>query len=299
MTNASKTIQFSDMHIHLQDDRFGRGLEEVEAYVNSAREVGVTRLVCSGTSPADWNRTAELGRRFDGVYATFGIHPWYVGKVSGDWIPVLTELLVKYVAKDGVTRAFLGEVGLDFAVRDLNPNLQVAQETTLRSQLNLAAQLRLPVVLHSVRANAKVLSIMREYPKVPAWLLHGWTATKEEIEQAVDLGVFFSFSSRGVSTTAVRARATVAAVPRDRVLLESDGPQLVPPRGYAGTPVDFPPILLERRAANGMLVVAPAGLIETAREVAAIRGVKLDEFFEQLELNEKRFFRSVPKHESA
>ncbi len=299
MTNASKTIQFSDMHVHLQDDRFGREYDEVAAYVESAKEVGVTKMICAGTSPADWNRTAELCRKFDGVYAAFGVHPWQVGKISGQWLTILADLLVQYVAKDGETKAILGEVGLDYAVREFDAELQAAQEQALRSQLDLAASLKIPVVLHSVRANAKLLTIMREYPKVPAWLLHGWTATKQEIDQAVELGAFFSFSSRSVAANAEKARATVAAVPRDRVLLESDGPTLVPPRGYAGSPDAFPPIVLEQRAANGMLVVAPAALIETAQEVAALRNADLGEFFEQLELNEKRFFRSVPKRQNA
>lgn len=292
--NASQ-YELSDMHIHLQDPRFGASCEEAGAYVERARRVGVIRALCASVSPGDWNRVAELGRRCDGVYVAFGVHPWQVGKISGDWVPILADLLVQYVGKDGETKAILGEVGLDAAVRGFGPELQQAQETALRSQLDLAASLKIPVVLHSVRANDRLLGIMREYAKIPAWLLHGWTATPQEIDRAVDLGSFFSFSSRSVAPNSVRSRATIASVPRDRILLESDGPTLVPPKGYAGTPSEFPPIVLEERKADGTLVAGPESVLDTLVEIASIRTAKVDELAAQIRLNEERFFRLIPK----
>ena len=296
MENAPKQqFEFSDMHVHLQDRRFGDAWNEVAQYIDRAKEQGVTKFLCAGTSPADWNRVAELGRRFGGVYAAFGVHPWYVGKISGEWAPILENLLRRYVAQDGTTRACLGEVGLDFAVRGCDEALRKEQEETLRTQLNIAVQEGTPVVLHSVRANERILKIMREYSKTPVWLLHGWTASPQEVEQAVELGAFFSFSQRALAPTAAKARKTLEAVPRDRLLLESDGPHLIPPRGYDGAPDAVPEIYVEQRSPDGRLLAEPASLVLAAQEVCALRKMKPDEFFEQLAINEKRFLKAIPQ----
>lgn len=294
MVEPLRRTELSDAHVHLQDDRFGSDWADIEKYLTRAREAGVVRFLCAGTSPADWNRVAEIARRFDGVLAAFGIHPWKARKVSGDWIPVLAKFLTSFVSKDGATRASLGEVGLDFAVRDLDETERREQERVFRAQLSLANSLGVPATIHSVRANELVLKILREYPKIPALLLHGWIATPNEIASAVETGAFFSFSARSVDPSATRGRATVAAVPRDRILLESDGPRLLPPNGYAGAPIASPRVYLERKSADGFLLEEPAAILSTGREIAAIRKTPVEEFFAQLALNERRFFQAIP-----
>ena len=286
--NATKR-NAADVHVHLQDKRFGETWEDVERYLERAREQGVVKFVCDGTSPADWKRTAEIAQRFENVFPSFGVHPWNVGKISGDWTPILRDLLDNFVAKDGETRAALGEVGLDFIVRDCDEDAKKAQEDVLRAQLQLANDLAIPTTLHSVRANERLLKIMAEYPKVPVWLLHGWTATQEEVDRALELGAFFSFSRRSVDEKAKRARATILSVPRDRILLESDGPILLPPDGYAGA---ARAVLVQARNADGFILDEPSSLWNTARSISEIRGVKFDEFARQLGVNERRFFQN-------
>ncbi len=286
--NATKR-SCADVHVHLQDKRFGETWEDVERYLERAREQGVVKLVCDGTSPADWKRTAEIARRFENVLPSFGVHPWNVGKISGDWLGVLKGLLDGFDAKDGETRAGLGEVGLDFAVRDCDESAKKAQEDALRAQLELANERAIPTTLHSARANDRLLKIMAEYPKIPVWLLHGWTATQEEVDRALELGAFFSFSRRSVDENARRARATILAVPRDKILLESDGPILLPPDGYAG---NARVVLVQARDADGFILDEPSSLWKTARSIGAIRGVNFDDFARQLSVNERRFFQN-------
>jgi len=285
----------ADVHVHLQDKRFGETWEDVERYLEREKEQGVAKFVCDGTSPADWKRTAEIARRFENVYPSFGVHPWNVGKISGDWLAVLADLLDSVVAKDGETRAALGEVGLDFAIRDCDDDAKKAQEDALRAQLQLANERAIPTTLHSVRANERLLKIMAEYPKIPVWLLHGWIATQEEVDRALELGAFFSFSRRSVAENAKRARATILAVSRDKILLESDGPILLPPDGYAG---NARAVLVQGRDADGFVLDEPRSLQNTAREICSIRGISFDDFARQLEVNERRFFQNWPKIKS-
>ncbi len=282
----------SDAHSHLQDGRFGNDLDGLAVYFERARARGVRRFVCCGTSPADWKKTAAIAKKYPNVLPTLGLHPWSVGRVEGDWTTALKIALDATVSADGVYGAALGEVGLDFAVRNLD---EASQEAAFRTQLEIANERRLPVVVHSVRANDLTLKILRDYSKVPVWLLHSWTATDAQIERALESNVFFSFSPRCVAPNATRARETVAKVPRDRILVESDAPTPLPPNGYGKPASPIASFAVEARAADGTLLSAPASVVDVANEIAAIRKTPVDEFYRQLELNEKRFFQCWPK----
>jgi TatD DNase family protein len=284
----STGVGISDVHAHLQDGRFG---DDLTVYFERAQARGVRRFVCCGTSPADWKKTAEIAKKYPNVFPTFGVHPWNVGRIDGDWATALKMMLDGTRSADGVYGAALGEVGLDFAVRDLDA---AAQEAALRTQLEIANERRLPVVVHSVRANDLTLKILRDYSKVPVWLLHSWTASEEQIERALASNVFFSFSPRCVAPNAVRARETVAKVPRDRILVESDAPTPLPPNGYGKPLSPIASFAVEARDADGVLLSAPASVVDVAEEIAALRKTPVDEFYRQLALNEKRFFQCWP-----
>lgn len=285
----STGFEISDVHSHLQDGRFG---DDLTVYFERARARGVRRFVCCGTSPADWRKTAEIARKYPDVFPTFGVHPWNVGRIEGDWETALKIALDATLSADGVSGAALGEVGLDFAVRELDA---AAQEAVFRTQLEIANERKLPVVVHSVRANDLALTVLRDYSKVPVWLLHSWTASEAQIERALASNVFFSFSPRCVAPNAVRARETVAKVPRDRILVESDAPTPLPPNGYGKPASQIASFVVEARDSDGVLLSAPASVVEVAEAIAAIRKTPNDEFYRQLALNEKRFFQCWPK----
>ncbi len=284
----STSTGISDVHAHLQDGRFG---DDLTVYFERARARGVRRFVCCGTSPADWKKTAEIAKKYPDVLPTFGVHPWNVGRIEGDWATALKIMLDATLSADGGYGAAVGEVGLDFAVRNLDT---ASQETVFRTQLEIANERKTPVVVHSVRANDLTLKILRDYSKVPVWLLHSWTATEEQIERALASNVFFSFSPRCVAPNAVRARETIAKVPRDRILIESDAPTPLPPNGYGKPASQIASFAVEARAEDGTLLSAPASVVDVAEEIAAIRKTPIDELYRQIGLNEKRFFQCWP-----
>lgn len=288
----STKIAVSDVHSHLQDGRFGNDPDALAVYFDRARARGVCRFACCGTSPADWKKTAEIAKKYPDVLPAFGVHPWNVGRIQGDWATALKTMLDATVAADGVSGAAIGEVGLDFAVRNLDA---AAQEAAFRTQLEIASERRLPVVVHSTRSNDLTLKILRDYPNVPVWLLHSWTATEAEIERALASNVFFSFSPRSVAPNAVRARETIAKAPRDRILLESDAPTPLPPNGYGKPASPIASFAVEARAEDGSLLSAPAAVVDVAVSIAAIRKTPVDELYRQIALNEKRFFQCWPK----
>ena len=292
--DVAREWELADVHVHLQDKRFGESLDDVAAVAARAAPKGVRRFVCAATSPADWNRLAKIAKNLPDVYPCFGVHPWFCESIQGDWIAPLKMFLDEFVARDGLARPALGEVGLDFVVRNCDDAARKRQEDVLSAQLDLADERALPVVLHSVRANDRVLDAMKERRNVPTWLLHGWNATAQEIERAVELGAFFSFSRRNVSPNARRGRETILAVPRDRILLESDGPNPLPPDGYDNPDPNWQTKGVRMRDASGALVDGPESVATTATRIAALRGTAIDEFLAQTSLNERRFFSNWP-----
>lgn len=297
--NEFANYALTDAHVHLQDAGFGTSLDDVGRILQIADEAGVKRFACSATSPADWNRVAAIGRRFDSVFVMFGLHPWYVARVQGDWQTSLKIFLDSFVAANK-SKAALGEVGLDFATREAREDAAVRgmQESALRAQLELADERALPVALHAVRANDRILAVMSEYKRVPTWLLHGWTATANELDRAASLNAFFSFSTRSLSPQSKRALATIAAAPRDRILLESDGPGVVPPPGcdVPGRELTAPyarPIM-----EDGTPAMAPSAIFDALRGIASTRKTPVDDLARQIAVNEKRFFSSWPALEN-
>ena len=308
----------TDVHVHLQDKRFG---SDLEAIFDRARQAGVGRFLCSATGPGDWFSLQKLARRYDHVLVTYGIHPWFTSGISGDWESWLRILLDEgtsfdFPLSDSVERSAgvektkegqksawaglsedrdfmpgIGEIGLDFALHDKNI---AEQENFFRKQLIIAQEMRSPVVLHTVRAVDRVLEILADYKDIPLFLFHGFVGTKEQIERVSDLGGFFSFSRRNIQPKNVKSLETIVSVPRDRILLESDGPVLAPRNTR---PVKSAPALaLQERDSQGDLLDEPAQISLTLRKIAEIRKTDSDELTQQIMINEKRFFRNWPRN---
>jgi len=167
-----------------------------------------------------------------------------MGEVELDrWIQELCEREIDAV----------GETGLD-AFRARDADSLDKQERSLRRHLAVARDRGLPVVLHCVRAAARLLRVIeRDGSPGRGGLIHGFTGPAELVPWAVELGLHLSFGTRVL--TSRRAQAAVVAVPSHRLLLETDCPD---------QPIDG-----EQRG-------EPAHLLVIAREVARLRGVGVD-----------------------
>lgn len=142
----------------------------------------------------------------EGIYAA-GIHPWDAGRVS-------PELLQSYITPRMVA---VGEIGLDFTPRG-TPLDRAIQETVFRAQLDLAAELGLPVILHCVRAYNEVIKILADY-HLPV-ILHGFTGSPQLARQLTAAGYYLSFGEHLFRSP--RTREALKATPLDRLFLETD-----------------------------------------------------------------------------
>jgi TatD DNase family protein len=210
---------FFDAHCHLQDDRYGDGLEVA---LRRAAEAGVAHMACCGTREDDWGKVLELARAHREILPMAGLHPWYVDTATPGWT---ARLEAAFDAGAGA-----GECGLDFTegrpTRDL-------QEAALRTQLDLAARRGLPVSLHCVKAAERLLEILAETGLPHGGLVHAFSGPPETALRFQALGLHLSFGRALTFPGAKRARASFDALRDDRILFETDSPDLTP-EGAAG-----------------------------------------------------------------
>jgi len=168
--------------------------------------------------PSDWVclerfRETKTGDRL--VVPAFGTHPWYALQGCDG----LEELLIRH------PEACVGETGLCGLKKEIPHEIQ---KSVFRCQLELAAKLNRPVIVHGARAWGPVLKELRRCPP-PAFLLHAFSASAEIFREALKLGAFFSVSGTVLNEASVKVREICRRIPDDRLLLETDAPDLAAP----------------------------------------------------------------------
>jgi TatD DNase family protein len=211
-----------DTHAHLD-----ACAEPADVLVARAREAGVTRIVSVGTHETSWRETVAIAERHETVLAAFGIHP-HEAAVEGD-LAALREALAhpKAVA--------VGETGLDY-YRDYAP--REAQRRSFDAQLELAAELRKPVIIHTRSADEDTLAGLAGYAGTV--VLHCFSSLPL-LEPALERGWYVSFAGNVTYKSAHDLRSAAYAVPVERLLAETDSPYLapVPRRGRPNEPANI------------------------------------------------------------
>ncbi|MFM7245223.1 MAG: TatD family hydrolase [Planctomycetaceae bacterium] len=254
-------MELYDSHCHLDPMRFGAELGDVLA---RARAAGVTRMTVIGTRAADSEAAADLAAREPGVVAAAGVHPNDVAEAEpGEW-----DRIVKLVESGRV--AAVGETGLDWYRTTAPPDLQ--REWFAR-HLDLARRSSLPVVIHTRESIRDTLDMLREAvargPLQP--ILHSFTGSAAEAAEAIDLGCHLGFAGMVTFRSSTGLREVAAAIPLDRLLIETDSPFLSPE-----------PLRGRRNE--------PANVVHTARCLALARGEPLEQFAASTTANARRFF---------
>ncbi len=260
------TLQFVDIGINLAHDSFD---PDRRAVVERALQAGVTRMVVTGSTLDSSRRALALARDWPGVlYATAGVHPHHATELEPRDLPAFRELL----AEPAVVAA--GECGLDY-FRNYSPH--VAQERAFRLQLELAIEARRPVFLHQRDAHEDFVRILSDYGReLPPAVAHCFTGTVAEAEAYVRMGLYVGIT--GWICDERRGRhlvEVVRAVPADRLMIETDGPYLLPR--------DLQPKPASRRN-------EPMYLPHVAAAIAAARGEPLETLARATSANARRFF---------
>ena len=201
-----------DTHAHL--DAF----EDPGDVLARARTAGVRRVVTVATSVPSARASLALCEHEEGVYAALGLHPHEAGGVDDEDLGTLGELLHHPRA------VAVGETGLDY-YRDLAPRDR--QADVFRAQRALAAELGLPIVVHTRAADDDTVAALRELPAAVRVVLHCFSSSAL-LEPALERGWYVSFAGNVTYPKARALRWAAARVPADRLLAETDSPYLAP-----------------------------------------------------------------------
>ncbi len=259
-----------DAHNHLHDERLRPHLSQV---IEAARRAGVSHVVVNGTCEADWPQVAAMAvaqPRF--VVPCFGLHPWSVGGASAGW----RDALLRHLE---AVPSGIGEIGLD---RWVEPRDEAAQEGAFAWQMDLARARDLPVSIHCVRAWGWLLELLdRHPPPARGYLLHAFGGSLETLREHLRRGAYFSIAGNVAQERKAALRETVRQIPAERLLVETDAPDIPPP------PEVHPTLLHDT---DGNSLNQPANLPTILRYVADLRGEDPEALAAQVEANARRFF---------
>ncbi|MHB1243202.1 MAG: TatD family hydrolase, partial [Gaiellaceae bacterium] len=199
-----------DTHAHLD------ALEDAAGALVRAREAGVSRVITIGTGIESCRAALALANEHDGVYAALGIDPHQAATGEAARVAELRELL-----GDGRAVA-VGETGLDY---HYGAGAKAEQRRLFEAQLGLAAELGLPVVVHTRSANDDTAAILRAHEGTV--VMHCFSEPGL-LADGLERGWYFSFAGNVTYPKAADLREAAAAVPADRILAETDSPYLSP-----------------------------------------------------------------------
>ena len=252
-------MEIVDTHAHLMDEMYDDDLNDV---IKRCVDGNLKYVVNIGYSEATSRKAVEMANRYEWMYAVVGMHP---DECNGDE-PGME--FIKELANDKKVVA-IGEIGLDYHYDSTNKE---NQKKAFIKQLQLANELRLPVVIHSRDADMDMLEILRAHKIENGFVMHCFSSSVEVAKEVLKLGAYISLAGTVTFKNARNLLEVAKMVPEDRLLVETDCPYLTPEpnRGKRNEPVN---------------------VWDTAKKVAELREISLEELCEKTNKNAEIFYR--------
>lgn len=277
-----------DAHCHHQDEWLAPHRDRVWRDLVAEN---ILQAVVNGTCEADWPEVAAVCAAAPAplvFHPSYGLHPWDVGNRRSDWQRQLVARL------DADPRAGVGEIGLDRWIIDRaqpdDPRLAGLRRAPLDEQmevftrqLELAAHRNLPTTIHCLEAFGPLLDALRATPRpVRGFLLHAYSGSAEMAKSYADLGAYFSFNGAFLEPRKQRHRDVFAAIPADRLLVETDAPAM-------RLPAPLEKYTLPATS-DGSLPNHPANIAVAYAGLAELRGVTREALAAQIAENFARWW---------
>ena len=249
-----------DTHAHYDDRQYD---EDRETLIASLREEGIGGVVNIGADMASSERALELAHKYDFIYAAVGVHPSEVEELNDE---AMDRLRVWSADERCVA---IGEIGLDYHWPDPAPEIQ---KKWFVRQLELAREVKLPVVIHSRDAAKDTMDIMHsEHAEEIGGVVHCFSYSKEIAKECVDMGFYIGVGGVVTFKNGRKLREVVEETPMEKILLETDCPYLSPEphRGERNSSLNLPYVV---------------------KEIANIKGISEEDVIRMTEENAKRMY---------
>ena len=254
-----KTMLF-DTHAHMDDHAFDEDRLQLLA---ALPEQGVGLVMNPGCSLESSRKTDKLSREYDYIYAAVGSHPDVADEVNEVVLEEYREL-----CKQNPKIKAIGEIGLDYHYEDIPREIQ---QKAFRLQMQLAKELDLPVIVHERDAHEDGMKVVDEFPEVKG-VFHCYSGSAEMARELIKRGWYIGFTGVLTFKNARKAVEVAAAIPLDRIVLETDCPYMAPE-----------PFRGKRNH--------PGYLYRMAERLAELRGVSVEEIHRITTENGKRLYR--------
>ena len=248
-----------DTHAHLNDPTFDPDREEL---MNGLAAKGVGFVMNAGCSLESSRDIVNMTAKYPWLYGSVGSHPDSANEVNEEVIEEYRKLCQNEKIKA------IGEIGLDYYYEDIPRDIQ---QKAFRMQMQLAAEVNLPVIVHEREAHDDGMRIVKEFPKVTG-VFHCYSGSAEMARQLVKMGWYIDFTGVLTFKNARKAVETAASIPLDRIVIETDCPFMAP-EPFRGKRND------------------PGYLYRMAERLAEIRGITPEEAAIATTENAKRLYR--------
>ncbi|ACT08392.1 TatD-related deoxyribonuclease [Dickeya chrysanthemi Ech1591] len=218
-------VGFIDTHCHFDFPLFA---DDAAGSLALAAQAGVGRLIVPAVAAEHFDRVMTLSRRWSALYAALGLHPLYIAGHQEAHLAELASLL----AQAHPRLVAVGEMGLDLYMPE--PQFE-RQKAFLGAQLKLADRHDLPVILHSRRSHDQLAQMLRRYPLACTGVVHGFAGSYDQAMTFIRLGYYIGVGGTITYPRANKTRQAIARLPLDRLLLETDAPDM-PVCGFQGQP---------------------------------------------------------------
>jgi TatD DNase family protein len=244
---------FIDTHCHLTDEY----TDNVDVIIARANDAGVGAIICATANPKDIGPALEIAQKHDNIFVTTGIHPDYTNANPDEY---LTDTVLNNPHVIGI-----GEIGLDY---HYNPQTRKEQIELFEKQLEIAYAHDMPVALHTRDAEEDTANILTDKNK---GVMHCFTSGWDLAKIMLDRGFYFSASGILTFKNSESIRETFTKIPNDRIVIETDAPYCAPVP-YRGK------------------VCEPAFVVETAKCLAQIKNLQIEDLETILFENTKRLY---------
>lgn len=256
--------QFVDSHAHLDFDQYDADREQM---IQRSKDAGVENILQIAMGPSEEKiiRCYALVKKYEHMRMAVGLHPHDADKFDDD----VYHLVLTYASKEKVSA--IGEIGLDYYYENSN---RENQKKCFSQLIDLAIIMNLPISVHTRDAFDDTYAIVKEkevFKKVGG-VIHCFTGTAEQASSFVELGAYISFSGVVTFKNTEELQKAVQTVPLEKMLIETDSPFLAP-IPYRGKRNE------------------PSYVVETAKTIAAIKGISLEEVGKVTTANARKVFK--------
>lgn len=256
-----------DTHAHYDDEAFDIDRDEL---INNFNNENVGLVVNVGASLRGCEDTLKLTKKYPNVYGALGVHPSDVEELDEEKLSWLKDSLISNALYNGGKIVALGEIGLDYYYEDPPKDIQIEM---FKKQLDIAKEVKLPVIIHSRDAAKDTLDILKEYYNEGiSGIIHCYSYSAEIATEYLKMGYYFGIGGVLTFKNARKLIEAVEIIPIEAIVLETDSPYLTPVP-YRG----------ERNDSSKLKYVV--------EKLAEIKGISEEEVIKITEENARRVYR--------